>query len=439
MAIAIGLAVACFVLLLRPLTPVEWAEHRLDDCLFRLRRPHPPHAAIRLVLLDRKTDQMLKIPRIFWTPLYAKAMHAMLEAGARVVGLDSVVEYPSSMESDSDRQLILPFADLAANYHDRVVLIAYLQDNGGDNTPTVDPPCPPLQALIGDDNIALANLTYDRDGVLRRQQVSAIQSLGRGWPFFPRLLADRYLGHPATTDDMIGINYTDAACTFPTMSFADVLQQANRPDHLRAFFQDSVVLVGPGPGWQDLAVTPFSNPFLSEDRGQDVLGVQAQAEVLSTLLTRDPIRPASEPLAWAVVIAWCMLLAALAMRLQAVPALAATVLLLLLWGGLAFLAFDRGRLMLQQVPMLLSPALVLGAVYAWRERGEFVEKRRIKALFGRQVSADVMETLLQRSSQLVGSFGTQTVTVLFSDINGFSTMCETEPPEVSIDMLNHYY
>ncbi len=64
------------------------------------------------------------------------------------------------------------------------------------------------------------------------------------------------------------------------------------------------------------------------------------------------------------------------------------------------------------------------------------ERERVKDLFGRMVSPEVREKLLTGSIELGGE--SARVTVLFSDIRGFSTICENTPAPEVVALINEY-
>jgi adenylate cyclase len=65
------------------------------------------------------------------------------------------------------------------------------------------------------------------------------------------------------------------------------------------------------------------------------------------------------------------------------------------------------------------------------------ERDRVKDVFGRYVTKQVSEKILQGQIKLGGE--RRRVTVLFSDIRGFTTMSETMPPEEVVALLNDYF
>jgi adenylate cyclase len=77
----------------------------------------------------------------------------------------------------------------------------------------------------------------------------------------------------------------------------------------------------------------------------------------------------------------------------------------------------------------LAVALVLDAF----------ERERIRDLFSRFVPESVVDEVLAKADEDMRLGGEQReVTVLFSDIRGFTTFSESRPPEVVINILNRY-
>jgi len=65
-----------------------------------------------------------------------------------------------------------------------------------------------------------------------------------------------------------------------------------------------------------------------------------------------------------------------------------------------------------------------------------VEKEKVRDLLGKVVSHEIAEELLSKKIELGGE--EKVVTVLFADIKGFTTMCETTAPEAVLTVLNRY-
>jgi adenylate cyclase len=113
-------------------------------------------------------------------------------------------------------------------------------------------------------------------------------------------------------------------------------------------------------------------------------------------------------------------------------ALAAATILLL---GTSWLL--AGRLVL--LP-LLTPLAAAWTLYAWAGMAEYLRERRQReaavAEFSRFVNPHVVKQLLEQ-----GGIKTERreVTLLFSDIRGFTTLSETRSPEEVVDLINQYF
>jgi adenylate cyclase len=65
------------------------------------------------------------------------------------------------------------------------------------------------------------------------------------------------------------------------------------------------------------------------------------------------------------------------------------------------------------------------------------ERDRVKEIFGRYVTTQVSEKILQGKINLGGE--RRNLTMLFSDIRNFTTMSESLPPEEVVGLLNDYF
>lgn len=64
------------------------------------------------------------------------------------------------------------------------------------------------------------------------------------------------------------------------------------------------------------------------------------------------------------------------------------------------------------------------------------EKEKVRDLLGKVVSHEIAEELLSKTIELGGE--EKVVTVLFADIKGFTTLCESAAPEAVLTLLNRY-
>ena len=98
-----------------------------------------------------------------------------------------------------------------------------------------------------------------------------------------------------------------------------------------------------------------------------------------------------------------------------------------------------GGLWLPLVGPLAAVTLALVAGVAWQYFVEGREKRHVKRLFGRYVSKDVFDQLMANPSLARLGGERREMTVLFSDIRGFTTASEKGTPEAIVAQLNEYF
>jgi adenylate cyclase len=91
------------------------------------------------------------------------------------------------------------------------------------------------------------------------------------------------------------------------------------------------------------------------------------------------------------------------------------------------------------VPPLAAIALAVFQGVAWQYFVEGREKRRVKGLFGQYVSKDVFNHLMADPSVARLGGDRREMTVLFSDIRGFTTATENSAPEAVVQQLNEYF
>ncbi len=235
---------------------------------------------------------------------------------------------------------------------------------------------------------------------------------------------------PALLDDL-------KTHTYPTYSFFDLLYSEEQllagktPTVDPAIFRDKIVFVGTtAAGLHDVFETPFSNGKMP--------GVQIHAAVADDILSNRFIRQASLTVRVVTVTAAAIAVGLLATLLPAWWAAAATMVFLGAFSWIATRLFaDAYWLNLSQPVLASSFALFGGVAYQYFVEGR--EKRKMKKLFGQYVSKDVYEQLVANPALARLGGQRREMTVLFSDIRGFTTVSESGQPEEIVGMLNEYF
>jgi adenylate cyclase len=167
-------------------------------------------------------------------------------------------------------------------------------------------------------------------------------------------------------------------------------------------------------------------------------GVQIHAAVADDILSNRFIREAGGRVRVATVVAAAITVGLVATTLPAWWAAAATVLLAAALSWLATRLFAGGYWLNLSQPVLASSLALFGGV-AYQYFFEGREKRKMKKLFGQYVSKDVYDQLV--ADPALARLGGQRreMTVLFSDIRGFTTVSERGQPEEIVGLLNEYF
>jgi adenylate cyclase len=133
-----------------------------------------------------------------------------------------------------------------------------------------------------------------------------------------------------------------------------------------------------------------------------------------------------------------LVVGAVAATIPAWWATAFTIALLALMGAYATRLFANGLWVNLSQPAIASCLALFGGVgYQYFVEGR--EKRKMKKLFSQYVSKDVYDQLVANPALAHLGGQRRDMTVLFSDIRGFTTVTEQREPEEIVGMLNEYF
>ncbi len=199
-----------------------------------------------------------------------------------------------------------------------------------------------------------------------------------------------------------------------------------------ATFRDATVIVGvTAAGLHDVFAVPFG-------AGGRMSGAQLHANVVDQLETGRFRRPA----AWVTIATTTVVLSLLVGSAFVFVGVRGGALALAgLLAGLGVLSYSRfvnGLWIPLVTPLLgLAAAGIAGLAYQYLVEGR--EKRAVKRLFSRYVSKDVYEQVLANPALAELGGSRRQMSVLFSDIRGFTSLTERGEPEALVAQLNEYF
>lgn len=220
--------------------------------------------------------------------------------------------------------------------------------------------------------------------------------------------------------------------TFPVRSFAGYAARVPNPDPARWPRTMAV-------GNKILMVGPFSKGIAEDEKTTPyglMFGVEIHANALNTILMNNFLYHIPE---WAnalILLALTLLTAFMASRLPTVWSLVLSVVLAVVFFFAVMLIFDLYNQIITLSTPILAVFLSFLAVIVYRIMTEEKDKRRIRDMFGTYVSPRVVDQIINNPPELGGQ--DKELTVLFSDIRGFTTMSESMSPQELVNHLNEY-
>ncbi len=402
-----------------------WSARATD----RLFLPRPADQRIVIVAID--DSSLGQIGRWPWPrTVHAELLRKLGDAGAAAIGYD--VNFPEPSNAADDDALAN-----ALRENDHAVLPVELAFRVEKGMLTFDPsatvaPIPSLSAAAR--GTGHANASPDVDGTVRRMPLAVKAPDGSLVPSFAGE-ALRVAGFEQNIADaprdragrMI-INFANAPTkSYRTVSAVDVLRGIADA----SFFKNAIVFVGAtAADLHDAQLVPTSE-------GQPMSGVEIHASIADTILNRRWLRPVP---AWAValeLVALGLLIGYLFSRMRvrwSVP------IVLALWIAIivsAFLLFDRGW-----IAEIVWPTIAIfvasAAVTLERRISADRQRKQLKAALSQYVSPSVVESILRDPAKLKLGGERRRMSVLFSDIRGFTTISEGITPEKLVQILNVY-
>lgn len=231
------------------------------------------------------------------------------------------------------------------------------------------------------------------------------------------------------------INYVGEHDDFTNALFVQVLNSAEQlgkgetPDiDLDRFWKKIILVALTATGTTDMGAFPLS--------GHSPL-IAIHANALNTILTRNYLREASWIFKLLILAGMGLLVLLISSSLPPLKSVIVSLVLLVGFSLGNYLAFLQGWILPFVLPVLLW-ILIYFSITSYRYFSEEKEKRYVRKAFGQYVSGNILEELLRDPSKLKLGGERRELTVLFSDVRGFTTFCESRDPEEVVEVLNEY-
>jgi adenylate cyclase len=380
---------------------------------------------------NRALELMMQRPYPWSREVWALLLDKLFQSGARLVIFDLVCNAPS----DGDQV----FRAALDKYRDRVVLGLNIDIREEQQQIVLPNPGLIPSPQQDDDRVGFVNFWRDLDGILRNVQFrkGPPEILGQG--IFESLAARtlRKLGRAdAVPDDLTvhAIRFSSPDEYAPRSLYEIFLPatwHANYKDG--AVFKDKIVIVGSSAQiLHDVVPTPVDENMYGSVLQLHTLAAALDGEFLREFKTKTDFFFvfAAALLAWAIVAfvrrpLLCMLILA---GVVAAYVIAARIL------------YDRAGLLIFVVPPLsvfiLSGVFGLGFEYILERRERARTRQTLERYVSKNLVTEIMDNPGGYYSSMLGA--RKPVTVLFSDLVGFTTLSEKADPAVLVSQLNRY-
>src|SRR5215470_7902301 len=422
-----GGAAAVVVITLALVGGLDTVELGTLNRLFELRGHRSPTAPIIIVTIDEDSFDELGLPWPFPRALHAKLLDMISAGRPLAIGVDLLFPEPSARGPKDDAALGAAVARagnvvLAAA---RAETVEYIGNLASKKTGS-DMPLPVIRR--GAAAVAPINMYPDIDAHLRRAPSHVVlgetRELAFDWELHRIAMARGLRAASRPSVDELIINFRGAPRTFPWVPYHRVVSGEVEPEA----FRGAIVLIGPtSVVLHDLFPTPFAP-------SGNMSGVEIHANVIDTLVRGDRIVLVPRAASLVGMALAALAAAGLAARLRVVRAFVAVVLI---WVGVAagtLAAFIAGHVWFQPIGMMLALVLGYGATVVDNYVREQRERRRLSQFF----SPDVLNEIVRHRADVSLGSRRRLVTVLFSDIRGFTSISEKVEPEQVAEMLREY-
>ncbi|TAZ84412.1 adenylate/guanylate cyclase domain-containing protein [Rhizobium ruizarguesonis] len=420
--LVLSLTVLIAISLLSRLPAWSLLELRSFDYLSTVDDPRPPPGGPVIVAIDEPSLADINAQWPWPRSLHAQLVRQLRTAGARVIGLDIIMAEPSNPENDDAiTKAVGPDVVLAG---DETLIETPQSSQLIRATPL--PQLTEAGAVTG-----IASVDLSGDGAFRR-----IPGYEDG---FAAMLMKASGAAPKALPAGRLIQSFGAARSYPTVSYYQALDPENLlpPD----YFKGRVVLVGlslqNAPAIDKGGVDAFATPY-TVHTGTLTSGVEIQATIYDNIRRGLSIAEARMPLVAACILISVLLAAATVWRSTGWLTIVASAVAVLAFAAASFAGIRFAHVFVSPLGPVVAYVSVAFGQAAFDYAEERRNKRQIIRAFAQYISPDLVKRLSNDPSQLKLGGERRTLSVLFSDVRGFTTIAETlkDEPEQLTGLIN---
>ncbi|MBL7213112.1 MAG: adenylate/guanylate cyclase domain-containing protein [Desulfobacteraceae bacterium] len=447
--LAIVLTCSMAAILLWQLPFFHTMEHKTIDWRIRFRAPDRSFGKnVMVILLDEPVMDQFPCRSPVPRGMLASLIHIADEAGARLIALDVFLK--NLTFGDKDRELMS-----AIKRSGKVVLGSALRGEEGQYrvdlphqdflnasfaTGLADFPVNPV-----DQRVRALQVYYEIQGKIVPALSSSLFLIDQGARVMPSKLVDMdgfsEKWPPMDLDALnrIFINYQGPPAfanpeeniirTFPASAVLTGLV----PDE---WFKNKIVLIG--AGYADNA-DAYRTPFYSSHYDYAMTqGVEIHANALATILAGKTITFPPLAASFLIILTFSLILLLLERRFNTITS---GIVLAVVCSGywvFSFIFFERTNLALPIIPFLTGLILTFILMAIYRSLTEGRQKRWIKNAFQMYLSPEFVNILLKKPERLFLGGEEKELTILFSDLKGFTSLSEGISPAELVSLLNEY-
>lgn len=428
------------VFLLNPVSNVfETYESRSLDLRFLIRGPLPKTDSPVIICL---VDDNAAMKHGFRSPtprtMLAEVISNLKEKGARGIGVDIILDMATIEEQDKALEETL---DRSGK---RVVLINRPPAAAGYKNSSRDSEVfgPVLQRFRQHAETGYSEIVVGSGEIARWIGLLPV----RNQPSFVEQLYENYTGtsleeiaqlSEIADSNRVLLDFPGSPSRFfssnPYFSVFSVEELLNLPE---AFIKDKIILIG--SGMEDLGDV-FLTPFSTSSNGYlTAFGVELHAIALDMLFQERFLRTSSTLTDFLLFLFLFLVAGILFIRLRTRYAVAVLAGVVVLWAGISVIAFSAWGLI---IPLFLP---ILGLLFLflvteivknfWTQR----QSRFLQKTFKRYLSPDLVDMLVNQQKQPDMGGEDKLITILFSDLQGFTGLSERLSPHDLVDLLNDY-